>query len=213
MKKLLILTALSAVLILLLCSCVDFSEQIDSGMDNLNNTLNEALEPVFKEDEKYSENLGITVGKKLPSYNVTVFDGNGVTNEQINPARLGKVTVINFWGLWCGYCLDELPDFDEVASEFGDEITMVAIHSVDSFGDDAIEYVNEFYSDSEIIFAMDVNYGEGIERLDECYETFGGRGYYPHTVIVDENGIITYTDSGVLSSKKLTQLINEALEK
>ena len=42
---------------------------------------------------------------------------------------------------------------------------------------------------------------------------FDGEKMWEMATVTVENGIITYTDSGVLSSKKLTQLINEALEK
>ena len=31
----------------------------------------------------------------------------------------GKVVVINFWATWCGYCVQELPEFEKVYKEFG----------------------------------------------------------------------------------------------
>ena len=153
---------------------------------------------------------GTDVGEKLPSYQVQLFDENGKLSEFVDPSALGKVTVINFWGIWCGPCKNELPEFSEVATEYKDKVTIVAIHSVENFAG-APTYIKDYYSDSDIIFAADENLKQGNVYRDECYETFGGDGYYPYTVIIDENGIITYADSGAISKAKLTYEIEKAL--
>lgn len=154
--------------------------------------------------------VGTSVGEKLPSYQVQIFDGDGKKPEFIDPSALGKVTVINFWGIWCGPCKNELPEFSEVATEYKDSVVIVAVHSVNSIAA-APSYVKEYYSDSDIVFAADEDLKQGNVYRDECYETFGGDGYYPYTIIVDENGVITYADSGAISKAKLAYEIENAL--
>ena len=156
-------------------------------------------------------NVGTNIGEKLPSFSVQTFDENGLSGNMIDPTKTGKVTVINFWGIWCHFCLEELPAFSEAASEYGDEICIVAIHSRDYFSSGAVTYVRDYYIDSEIIFAKDVN-ADG-DFNDDCYDTFGGNGYYPYTVIIDENGIITYKVDGAISKAVLTNEIDKALGK
>ena len=153
--------------------------------------------------------VGTSVGEKLPSFSVQTFDEKGLSGNMIDATKTGKVTVINFWGIWCHFCLEELPAFSEVAGEYGDEICMVAIHSKDYFSSGAVTYVADHYIDSEIIFAKDVN-NDG-DYNDDCYDTFGGNGYYPYTVIIDENGIITYTVDGAISKATLVSQIEKAL--
>ena len=46
------------------------------------------------------------------------------------------------------------------------------------------DYLKNNYSDSKMIFARDAE-GEAF------YSLLGGRGTYPYTVVLDENGIIT----------------------
>lgn len=155
--------------------------------------------------------IGTSEGKKLPSYSVEIFDENGLTGEKIDPSSLGKVTVINFWGTWCPPCVAELPEFDKVANEYGEQITMIAIHSVSNFNQEAVSHVKENFSDSKIIFAKDENLGQGNVAFDECYETFGGKGYYPHIIVLTKDGVIVYSDSGALHGEDLAILIDIAL--
>lgn len=252
MKKILILLSLTIAVLMFLPACaIDLSSEIDSAMEGVNETVDDALKPVFKEDEKYkpgyesdtstdtetessSESdtetetetetsseteteaekeytVGTSVGEKLPSYSVSIFDENGLTGEEIDPSRLGKVTVINFWGTWCPPCVNELPEFNEVASEYGDRITMVAIHSLDKYSTLAVPFVKDNYSDSKIIFAKDENIVDPYSSFDDCYETFGGYGYYPHTIVLDENGVIIYTAPGALSKTALVSIIEAAI--
>ena len=161
------------------------------------------------EEPKYE--IGTQVGQKLPSYTVQIFDENGISQEKIDPSALGKVTVINFWGTWCPPCVGELPEFSEVASEYKDRVTIVAIHSVQNFTVNAVSHIQNNFADSDIIFAMDENSGEGITYYDECYEAFGGNGYYPYTIILNENGVITYAKEGALTKAQLISKLDLAL--
>ena len=44
----------------------------------------------------------------------------------------GKITILNFWGVWCPYCLYEMPALDEIANDFSDKVTVIAVHSSSS---------------------------------------------------------------------------------
>lgn len=221
MKKILIALSLAIVLLALSSCTLDFSYEIDSSMEELNNTVKDNAKDFLKEDKKHSSTsdtsteidldsieIGTEVGERCPSYRVLIFDENGLSPKYINPTETGKVTVVNFWGTWCGHCLTELPYFDSAAEEYEDDVTFVAIHSDDDFNETAADYVNANYPDSKIIFAKDTNTSGG---LDDCYSALGGIGYYPYTLILDENGVITYKTSGAISESKLIEEIEKAL--
>lgn len=45
----------------------------------------------------------------------TSFDGSPFTSDAFADS---KITLINFWATWCGYCVEELPDLGKIAKEY-----------------------------------------------------------------------------------------------
>lgn len=148
-------------------------------------------------------NAVFQIGQPCPGTNLAVFNEKGLTGETVNPAKTGKITVINFWGTWCPYCLYEMPHLDKIATEYVDKVSIIAAHT-DISGTDAIDYVAKNLSGSKIIFAND--------EMDAYYATLGGDGSYPYSVILDENGVVATSFYGYRDydswSKQLSALLD-----
>lgn len=125
---------------------------------------------------------GNQVGDICFGSDLQIITPDGISNETVNPAEKGKITIINFWGTWCTPCVNELPYFDRIASEFKDTVKVIAIHT-DMVNDTAPQYIKNHYSESEITFAKDL-------ANEEYYSKLGGRGTYPYTVVLDSDGKI-----------------------
>ncbi len=148
---------------------------------------------------------GNEVGNLLPGGNLQLLTKDGVSeNETIDPTKLGKITIINFWGTWCGPCVAELPHFNEVASEYADRVSVVAIHT-DLKIEEAAGFIAENYPDSAMIFAKDT-------ANRDYYTDLGGRSNYPHTVIIDEEGIVLAKFVKSVEKEDLVAVIEEALK-
>ena len=114
-----------------------------------------------------------------------------------------KIVVLNFWGTWCNPCKAELPEFDNVASEYDGEVVIIAIHSTEGI-ENAPDYISENFADSKIIFAKDSLLIEGNPYLgDSYYRLVGASGSYPFTLVLDKNGVISYRVSGRISEQTL----------
>ena len=70
-----------------------------------------------------------TEGDYITAPDFTVYDGEG------NPAKLsdylGKPVVLNFWASWCGPCKQELPDFQRVYNEMGEDVQFLMVNMTD----------------------------------------------------------------------------------
>ena len=120
--------------------------------------------------------------------------GNSDLNEDfdIKDTR-GKITIINFWGTWCPYCLEELPDFKRIAER--EDVNVIAVHSTSVGSVTAENYIKENIGSSNITFLFDTR-AEG-KTIDDYYSSLGGSGSYPYTVILNADGVIT----GILRGK------------
>lgn len=64
---------------------------------------------------------------RCPDFTVPLYGEQG--GSFALSAHRGQVTVINFWATWCAPCVAELPHFERLQREYGDRVSVVAIHS------------------------------------------------------------------------------------
>ena len=135
--------------------------------------------------------------------------GDGISDELVDPTRTGKVTVINFWGTWCTPCCAELPFFEQVADEYSDSVSVFAVHSYLLLEETAAEYISNNYPDSSVNFLAD--YALDQNGTSGYYTSLGGRGTYPYTVVLNDEGIITKIFVASVTYDTLKAAVEEAL--
>lgn len=114
----------------------------------------------------------------------------------------GKPVVLNFWTSWCGYCKQEMPDFEEAYQTYGEDVQFIMLNSVtgERNAQDGVNYM----ASQDFTFPVYYDsYGEGVN-------TYGLRGY-PATVVVDAEGYVTYARSGMMSGEDLVAEIEAVL--
>ncbi len=161
-------------------------------------------------NEEPAHTPGNTVGDLAYGADLELVTPEGISSETIDPSKQGTVTVINFWGTWCGPCVKELPYFDQIAREFPETVSVIAIHSSMS-SETAPAYVAEHYPDSPIHFARDYATDE-LGLNGGYYMSLGGRGTYPYTVVLDDQGVITHIFLEPLTYEALKTAVEEAMQ-
>ena len=151
---------------------------------------------------------GNQVGDLCYGYDLEILDETGTTGQTVNPIQTGKITIVNFWGTWCTPCVNELPYFDQIATDYADSVDVIAIHT-NMVNNTAPEFIGKYYPDSLITFATDYS----IEGTEGYYTSLGGRGTYPYTVILDENGIIAAVFVSALEYEDLQEVVEQQLNK
>ena len=151
---------------------------------------------------------GIEEGSTCPDIPLKTLDGENFTISDLR----GKVVVLNFWFNSCSPCLRELPHFAEVSDEYADKVTVVAAH-IPVYGAEYdlsqsvakwVDKNHPEWNDSEIIFAWDIDFS--------AYEVFE-QVAFPYTVIIDERGVIRFTQLGMMSKNSLIEAIEKICEK
>lgn len=139
--------------------------------------------------------VGNEPGMRAPEFSVPVYGGG----EFALGEHAGKIVVVNFWATWCTPCCNELPYFDRIYADYGDDVAVVAVHS-DLVTDDVEAYLANF--DYEMTFALD--------ESGDVIKAFGGSTMLPQTIIIGRDGVITYNAVGSVTYEKLESLIAEA---
>ena len=145
--------------------------------------------------------VGNDVGYLLDSVTLETLSGESVSTDDYR----GKILILNIWATWCGPCKKELPDFNDIATEYKDKVVIIAAHTP-SGSENAQDYVDLNFPATDIIFAYDT-------ADSQAYLAAGGDIYVPQTAIADENGVIIYSDSGVLTYEQLVNIIEKQLTK
>ena len=137
--------------------------------------------------------------KKLhpaPDFTVTDRDGNNVKLSDFK----GKPVIINFWATWCGFCKQEMPDFEKAYKKYGDDIVFMMINATDGNRetvDKAKSYIDKNNFTFPVYFdtKFEANYAYGVTGL-------------PITYFIDKDGNLIANAGGMINSSILEQGID-----
>ena len=87
--------------------------------------------------------------KPAPDFTGSLLDGGSYRLSKYD----GKVTVVNFWGTWCGPCTVETPQFGLVYNAYRAKgVTFVGIDVKESGRDDPRAFVKDNHIDYPIVY-------------------------------------------------------------
>ena len=138
--------------------------------------------------------LGQPVGLKLK-------DLSGV--EQSLESLKGRIVILNFWATYCIPCRKEMPDLAALQNQFAPLGVQVIGVSTDDLEDRA--KVLQFVRETKVNFPIWV--GGSIEHMMQ----FGLGGALPGTVVIDREGNIFKSISGVIDQAMLRKEIESLL--
>lgn len=158
-------------------------------------TVAESEEGEGDESIKPKRRVPLQEGSKAPDFTANLLDGTTFTLSELQ----GKPVIINFWATWCGPCVQEMPAFQRLKEDFGDEIGIIAVNS----GEDE-ETVMEFVEENGYTFPVVLDADYDVSML---YPTNG----IPYTVILDEEGSVTHLSTGATDADTMYEIYKEAL--
>jgi len=132
----------------------------------------------------------------LPDFTVYDIDGNEVHLTDF----IGKPIVLNFWASWCGPCKSEMPDFNEVCQELGEEIQFLMVNMTDG-SRETVETASEFVAQQGYTFPVFYDTAQNAAMVYGVYSL-------PTTLFIDAEGYLTAYASGAIPRESLLQGID-----
>lgn len=139
-----------------------------------------------------SANIGVSTGNKAPDFTLEDTSGNRVKLSDFK----GKVVFMNFWASWCPFCVDEMPDIQNVANEFGDDVTVLFINRGEK------KSVAQNYLDRTL--PVRITYPilwDPAETISKVYILYG----MPVSYIIDRDGVIKDRKFGPLVEDEIRE--------
>ena len=133
---------------------------------------------------------------KAPDFTVTDIDGNEIKLSDLE----GKPVVLNFWASWCSPCKIEMPAFDLVWHELGDEVEFMMVDLVDGF-QETVQTGSKYIEDQG--FSFPVYYDTSADAAI----AYGIRSI-PTTVFIDKDGYAVSAAQGTISEDVLRKNID-----
>ncbi len=135
-----------------------------------------------------------------PDFTVTDAEGNDVSLWSL----LGKPAVLNFWNSNCPPCKMEMPDFQEMYEELGDEVSFIMIDTVGAMGETkekGAAYIEEEGFTFPVYFdtAQDAIYTYGIAA-------------FPTTFFISSDGYLIAGAQGMIDKEIMQKGIDMILE-
>jgi thiol-disulfide isomerase/thioredoxin len=129
----------------------------------------------------------IAAPEAMPAFSLKTVDGGRMTSADLR----GKIAVISFWGLWCGWCLEEMPEIQQLHEKYRNDPGVVVL-TLDN--DPNPDSVREWMKKNKFGFAV---------LLDDGYVQRAGVRGFPTTWFVDRSGRRAFAHTGW--SKKLVE--------
>ncbi len=111
-------------------------------------------------------------GKKAPPLGILTWL-NG------EPRAQGKVLIIDFWATWCGPCVASIPDMNEHAARFADEVVIIGISNEEK------RVVQKFLKKTEMRYTVAVDTTAQMQRAMQVRAI-------PHVAVISPDGIVRY---------------------
>lgn len=168
-----------------------------------NNTKSESNDNVNIEEnaEKAGENNALTKAtKQFPKFKSQDIDGKEFTEEVFKESKL---TLVNIWGTWCGPCVSELPELQELSVAMKEK--NVNVIGIVQDGKDSTDVVKN------LMEKKGINFTNIIPNDDLYQDVIASINAFPTSMIVNDKGEVVKIVSGSNTKDGYTEIINEFL--
>ncbi len=121
-------------------------------------------------------------GVPAPPFLVPDLDGKMISTADWH----GKVVLLNFWATWCPPCREEIPEMNDLASRFKDQLQIIGVSMDDAPPQEVKEFAKRFEMNYSVIMAS-----------REIIEEYGGVPALPTSFVISPEGRVVQKHVGL----------------
>ena len=103
----------------------------------------------------------------------------------------GKVVLINFWATWCGPCRMEIPEFNELYTNYNEKGLEILGISVSDNKKQLNNFTKSFAIDYPILYG-------GTREMSKIMKEYGGVYAVPSSFLIDKKGKMVWKYPGAI---------------
>lgn len=124
----------------------------------------------------------LQIGQTAPDFHATTLDGGFISLSELR----GKVVLLEFWAVWCGPCLPEIPFLKELDEEYGDQDFVLIGISLD----DDLEKLQQFVEKEQMAWPQIFQGAAWTGEISQLYNVQG----IPRAFLIDREGRVAARD-------------------
>lgn len=136
-------------------------------------------------------------GEKAPDFSTKDLMGNTIESSHLK----GKTVVINLWATWCGPCIAEIPQLNQLQSRFTNDSNVVFL----AMSDDPKEHIQAFLKTNSFQYIQIVETRSFLKQFSGTFSMS-----YPQHLIINPNQEITYQLAG--TRPNIDQILEEKIK-
>ena len=118
-------------------------------------------------------------------------------NQEVRLSSLkGKVVILNFWATWCGPCQGEMPHLETMYKKYKHQgLEVVAVSADDARSASRVK---------PMVKSKGYTFTVLLDKETEVVAQYNPRKELPYTVIIDQQGNVSYRHAGYTAGDELT---------
>ncbi len=134
-------------------------------------------------------------GALVPDFRLLDLEG-----RPVQLSALGRPAIVNFWASWCGFCIEEMPDFERLHQAAGDRVTVIGVNRAEPLHTAQL-FAKHTGATYTLLLDLD-------DTLGRPYQIIG----MPTTLYVRADGIVDTVKIGFHTFEEMTALTNRLLD-